>query len=80
MKEQTKELLDKVDEAHDWAEGRTYGGSGTQLSSTDTCRICGLRRHWFSDRQNGVDGEYRFSDSETGEDLTLRQAAARGCE
>lgn len=79
MKERTRQLYDAVDEAHDWAEGQVRGGSGTQLSSTDICRVCGLRRHWFSDRQNGIEGEYRFSDGETGGDLTLRQAAARGC-
>lgn len=61
------------DGAHDWLEGQVYGGSGTRLSSTDTCRVCGLRRHFFSDSQNGVGREYRFSDGETGEDLTLRQ-------
>lgn len=79
MKKSTEKLYGQVKEAHDWNEGQVYGGSGTQLSSTDTCRVCGLRRHYFSDRQNGVDGEYRFSDSESGEDLTLRQAVARGC-
>ena len=79
MKESTDKLLKKVDAAHDWAEGQVRGGNGLQLSSTDTCHVCSLRRHWFSDRQNGIDGEYRFSDGETGQDLSLRQAIARGC-
>lgn len=79
MKVKTLELLDQISEAHDWSEGQVYGGSGTKLSSTDTCRICSLRRHWSSDRQNGNDGEYRFSDGETGQDLSLRQAAGRQC-
>ena len=79
MKDTTKELYNKIDDAHDWEEGQVYGGSGTQLSSTDTCRVCSIRRHWFSDRQNGVKGSYRFSDGETNEDLSLRQALQRGC-
>ena len=50
MKESTQKLLDQIDAAHDWAEGQVYGGSGTQLSSTDHCRVCSLRRHYSSDR------------------------------
>lgn len=79
MKETTRKLLAQIDEAHDWAEGQIRGGSGLQLSQTDTCRVCSLRRHWFSDRQNGIEDQYRFSDGENGEDLSLRQAAVRGC-
>ena len=79
MESKKEDLLRQVDKAHDWTDGQVYGGSGTQLSSTDTCEICSLRRHWFSDRQNGVTGSYRFSDGETNEDLSLRQAVARGC-
>ena len=78
MKKRTQELLDKINEAHDWQEGQTHGGSGTQLSSTDRCRVCGLARRWFSDRQNGVDGEYTFADSR-GNTLTLREAADWTC-
>lgn len=79
MKAKTQQLLDRIDEAHDWSQGQVYGGSGTRLSSTDTCRVCALRRHWSSDTQNGNDGEYRFSDGETDQDLSLRQAAQRDC-
>lgn len=79
MKAKTEELLNQIDEAHDWNEGQVMGGGGTRLSSTDMCRICSLRRHYFSDHQNGVKPEYRFSDGVTGNDLSLRQAAARGC-
>jgi hypothetical protein len=79
MKESTRKLIDQIDADHDWQNGQTYGGSGTQLSQTDTCRVCSLRRHWFSDSQNGIEDSYRWSDGETDEDLSLRQAAARGC-
>ena len=79
MKESTKKLMVQVGKEHDWSEGQVYSHGGTHMTSTDTCRACGLRRHWTIDPQNGNDGEYRFSDSETGEDLTLRQAVARGC-
>jgi hypothetical protein len=79
MKDSTQKLLDQIDKAHDWAEGQVFGGSGTQLSSTDNCRVCMLRRHYHSDTQNGIEGEYRFSDGETNEDLSVRQAVARGC-
>ena len=79
MKNTTRELLNKVKEAHDWNEGQTHGGSGTKMDRTDICRVCSLRRHWSSDTQNGNNGEYRFSDGETNEDLSLRQALQRGC-
>lgn len=79
MKDTTKELLSKIDSAHDWQNGQVRGGGGTRYSSTDTCVVCSLRRHYFSDSQNGVSPTYRFSDGETGEDLSLRQAIARGC-
>ena len=79
MKESTRKLLDQIDAAHDWQDGQTWGGGGTQLSRTDTCLVCSLRRHWFSDRQNGIAANYRYSDGETGDDLSLRQALARNC-
>lgn len=79
MKKETERILNEIDEAHDWAIGQAWGGGGTLISSTDTCRLCGLRRHYTSDHQNGNDGSYRFSDGETGEDLSLRQAYHRGC-
>ena len=79
MKDSTKKLLAQVDDAHDWQLGQAYSGGGTELHSTDVCRVCGLRRHWRNDSQNDIEDEFRFSDSETGDDLTLRQAVARGC-
>jgi hypothetical protein len=79
MKETTKKLLEAIAEAHDWEDGQAYSSGGTELHSTDTCRACSLRRHYRSDRQNGIESQYRFSDGENGEDLSLRQAAARGC-
>jgi hypothetical protein len=74
----TAELLEKVNAAHDWEGGQVYGGSGTQLSSTDTCRVCGLERQRFSDSQNGVDVRFTFQDSK-GTKLTLREAAELKC-
>jgi hypothetical protein len=62
MRAKTKELLAFVDREHDWDEGEVHGGSGTRLSSTDSCRVCGLVRRWFSDAQNGVSGRYTFDD------------------
>lgn len=62
MKDKTKKLLDKADKAHDFDDGQVYGGSGTQLSSTDTCRVCGMLRRWSSDTQHGNNGRYRFED------------------
>lgn len=79
MKANTRKMLDKIDEAHDWIEGHVYSSGGTEYHSTDRCQVCGLRRHYHSDSQNGVAPNYRFSDGETGEDLTIRQALARGC-
>jgi hypothetical protein len=79
MKETTKQLFDKLDAAHDWNNGQVYGHGGTRYTSTDVCRVCALRRHYLSDSQNGIADTYRFSDGETGADLSLRQALARGC-
>jgi hypothetical protein len=73
-----KDLLATVDDAHDWELGQTRGWRGTRYSSTDTCRICGLRRKYFSDRQNGVDESYSFETFE-GESLALREAAELEC-
>ena len=72
-----QKLLNTINQSHDWKAGQTYGGSGTVLRSTDVCRICGLRRNFFSDSQNGVDGEYTF-DFE-GDDISLRDAAELLC-
>ncbi len=80
MKESTQKILDQIDEAHDWQDGQVYGSGGTRLSSTDTCLVCSLRRHWLSDSQNNIEGHHRFSDGETGDDLSMRQANQRGCE
>ena len=80
MKESTQKILDQISEAHDWQDGQVYGGSGTRLSSTDTCFVCSLRRHWLQDSQNNIGSHYRFSDGETGGDLSMRQALQRGCE
>lgn len=78
MKESTRQMLNEVTEAHDWRRGQVYGGGGTKYSSTDTCRACGLQKHYFSDHQNCIDGEYTFSDAD-GNPITLRQAAQKGC-
>ena len=79
MKDTTRKMLEQIEEAHDWLEGQVYSNGGTSLRSTDRCQACGLRRHYHSDTQNNVPANYRFSDGETGEDLTIRQALARGC-
>ena len=78
MKASTLNLLDQLEEKHDWEQGQVYGGGGTRLSSTDTCRVCGLSRHWFSDRQNSVSDRYSFTDS-NGINVTLRDAAVIKC-
>ena len=78
MKERTKELLEKVDKEHDWIVGHAFSDGGTEIHSTDICQVCGLRRHYKSDRQNGIPGHYRFSMGE--EDLSLKQVVERGCE
>ncbi len=79
MKEKTRKMIDELDSEHDFENGQTYSSGGTEYHSTDVCRICGLRRHWRNDVQNGIEDAYRFSDAENGEDLTLRQAVARKC-
>lgn len=79
MKEMTEKMLAQIDEQHDWIEGPTRGGDGTRQYRDDVCRVCSLERHYFSDRQNEVDPEYRFRDGETDQDLSLRQALTRGC-
>jgi hypothetical protein len=77
MKERTRKMLDEVNSVHDWARGQVYSNGGTEYHSTDTCMVCGLRRHWKDDTQNGIDNLYRFSLSD--EDLSLSTALDRGC-
>ena len=77
MSEKAEQLLAQVEQNHDWDQGQCWGGGGTQLSSTDTCRICGLERKWFSDTQNGVEDRYTFISA--GETLPLRDAAEFTC-
>jgi hypothetical protein len=79
MKATTEVMLHDINEKHDWTLGQTRGGSGTLYTRTDTCRICSLRRHYRDDSQNGCHDEFRFSDGETDQDLSLRQAFFRGC-
>lgn len=74
MHERTEQLLATVERAHDWAAGQVWGGSGTRLSSTDHCRICGLRRAWFKDSQNGISSRYTFTEH-GGNEIPLRDAA-----
>ena len=78
MTDKAASLLEKVDAAHDWQDGQTRGGSGTQLSRTDVCRVCGLKRHWFNDRQNNVHDDYTFT-THAGADIPLREAATLEC-
>lgn len=70
-------LLDTIASQHDWREGKVYSGGGTALSSTDTCQLCGLVRHWNTDPQNGDHGHYRFESG--GEPVAIAAVAARGC-
>jgi len=78
MKETTRKLLERVDEEHDWREGKTYSGGGTELYRTDVCRVCGLQRRWEDDSQNGVHDEYTFVDV-YGNDIPLRGVVAKKC-
>jgi len=78
MKEITRKLLEQVDEEHDWREGGVHSRGGTELNRTDVCRVCGLQRYWEDDSQNNINDEYTFID-ENGNELTLREAAARKC-
>jgi len=79
MKASTQKLLTQIEQQHDFAFGQTYSNGGTEWHRTDTCLVCGLRMHSYCDPQNDIDLVTRFSDAETHSDLTLRQAAARGC-
>lgn len=79
MQTRTKALLDKAEDAHDWAHGQVYGGSGDVYSSTDTCRICGLKRHWNSgSRQNDIPASTTFETID-GRKISLRQALEVEC-
>ena len=78
MKDTTKKLLDRVDANHDWDQGQPWSTGGTTLSLIDTCRVCGLHRNWFSDRQHEISDRYTFSTSD-GVAVTLRSAAEIEC-
>jgi hypothetical protein len=74
MKDKRKALEEQLAESHDWTcREPHYSGIGNELVCTDVCRICGLEKHTSTHHLT------RWHDSETGQDLTLRQAAARGC-
>lgn len=77
MKDSTIKMLKKIDEIHDWRDGQSHSNGGTTLYSTDICRVCSLSRHYFSDSQNGIDGEYTFTKSD--EDLSLREVYNMEC-
>lgn len=79
MKESTKKLLNEISQAHDWTIGQVYSGGGTEYHSTDICHVCGLRRHYKSDHQNGIKEHYRFTYSESGEDVPILRVLERGC-
>lgn len=73
-----RELLERVEAAHDWEIGQAWSRGGTSLDRTDTCRICGLSRQWESDEQNGIRERYTFTDF-AGEEIPLRDAADLEC-
>ena len=77
MDTRTLELLEVIDDAHDWSEGQCYSYGGTAYNQEDRCRRCGMRRVWESDRQNGVEDETTFFDID-GNEVTL-YAASAGC-
>jgi hypothetical protein len=79
MKAQTQQLLNAIEGLHDWSIGQTYGGFGTRLHRTDTCRICKLERQWFSDRQNGVENECVVFADESKREISLEQSAQHEC-
>lgn len=80
MKQRTKELLEKIDELHDWSHGQTRGGGGDVYTSTDTCRVCGLERHWHSgSRQNSIPSSTTFFAANSDQPIPLREAAALEC-
>lgn len=77
MKEKTKELLEQIGEAHDWVGRQPRSSGGTELHWTEECQICGLRRHYQQDTQNGNPGRYRFSKGK--DDLALLDALKVRC-
>jgi hypothetical protein len=75
--QEREQLLDEIDQNHDWRQGQVHSRGGTALSSVDTCRICGLERRYFSDFQNGVSREYTFQFR--GNPISLREAHQLDC-
>lgn len=79
MKPRTKEMLNEIDEKHDWMIGSTYSGIGGELYRTDKCRICAMKRKWRTDRQNGIEDEYTFIDGRIDVEVPLQYAVVRKC-
>lgn len=73
-----EELLNQIEENHDWLEGRVWGHGGTAYSQNDICQLCGLNRRWAKDSQNGVPSHYTFS-TRDGEVLTIGEASVKEC-
>ena len=80
MKARTREMLNELDEKHDWMIGSPCFGIGAELYRIDKCRVCAMKRKWRTDRQNGIEDEYTFIDGLTGDEISLGQAVARKCE
>jgi hypothetical protein len=76
MKERTKQLLDQLEQAHDW-ECETRG-AGARLVHRSTCRVCGFTRTRTIDPNNGNHESYTFATFH-GEAVTLAEAAAVVC-
>jgi hypothetical protein len=78
MKEKTQELLDQVEEQHDWDDHGVRGGGGTYLSNIYVCRCCGLTKKWENDTQNNIEDRHTFSDFR-GNAITLLEASEMEC-
>ena len=74
----TTDLIKRIDAKHEWKDNEPRSSGGTTLYMNGKCPICGLERHYFSDTQNGNDGQTTYTLK--GQKLTLKEALNIQCE
>ena len=78
MKQRTAELMDKLDEEHDFVEISSSGMPPTLYKATKQCRVCGLTVSFVENRQNDVPRRYTYKLID-GTEISLADAVQRGC-
>lgn len=77
MKARTKELIEKIENIHDFTDGQAWSQGGTTLTIKSCCRRCGITMRLFRDPQNDIADDYTFAALD-GTAISMHEAA-KGC-